>query len=96
MKRQLAGLAALFMSLGLLAACTPAAAPGPEGTPTPTPAAPPAPTGEVFTFTRENLPRLDGSTSTAPLAEAVCSVLLGEPGGRGRSGGLQQDHHRLL
>ena len=78
MKRQLAGLAALFMSLGLLAACTPAAAPGPEGTPTPTPAAPPAPTGEVFTFTRENLPRLDGSTSTAPLAEAVCSVLLGE------------------
>ena len=43
--------------------------------PTPTPAAPePA----AFTFTRENLPRLDGSTSTAPLAEAVCSVLLGE------------------
>jgi phosphate transport system substrate-binding protein len=33
---------------------------------------------EVFTFTRENFPRLDGSTSTAPLAEAVCSVLLGE------------------
>ena len=32
----------------------------------------------TFTFTRENLPRLDGSTSTAPLAEAVCSVLLGE------------------
>lgn len=43
--------------------------------PAPTPAAPePA----AFTFTRENLPRLDGSTSTAPLAEAVCSVLLGE------------------
>ncbi len=32
----------------------------------------------VFTFTRDNLPRLDGSTSTAPLATAVCSVLLGE------------------
>ena len=74
MKRQLAGLAALFMILGLLAGCTPAAAPGPEVTPTPTPAAPPAPTGEAFAFTRENLPRLDGSTSTAPLAEAVCSV----------------------
>ncbi len=38
----------------------------------------PEPTVETFTFTRENLPRLDGSTSTAPLAEAVCSVLLGE------------------
>jgi len=33
---------------------------------------------DTFTFTRENMPRLDGSTSTAPLAEAVCSVLLGE------------------
>jgi phosphate transport system substrate-binding protein len=31
-----------------------------------------------FTFTRENFPRLDGSTSTVPLAEAVCAVLLGE------------------
>jgi phosphate transport system substrate-binding protein len=45
---------------------------------------PPPPTLEgspnvnTFTFTRENMPRLDGSTSTAPLAEAVCSVLLGE------------------
>ena len=36
------------------------------------------PTQEVFTFSRESFPRLDGSTSTAPLAEAVCSVLLGE------------------
>ena len=32
----------------------------------------------TFVFTRENMPRLDGSTSTAPLAEAMCSVLLGE------------------
>lgn len=41
---------------------------------------PPTPTPEQveFVFTRDNLPRLDGSTSTAPLAEAVCSVLLGE------------------
>lgn len=49
----------------------------------PAPAAPePAENTEpepvVFTFTRGNFPRLDGSTSTAPLAEAVCSVLLGE------------------
>ena len=31
-----------------------------------------------FVFTRENLPRLDGSTSTVPLAQAICAVLLGE------------------
>ena len=34
---------------------------------------------EEFRFTRENFPRMDGSTSTAPLAEAAASVLLGEP-----------------
>ena len=33
---------------------------------------------EPFVFTRENLPRLDGSTSTVPLAQAICAVLLGE------------------
>ena len=38
----------------------------------------PEPQQEPFRFTRENLPKLDGSTSTAPLAEAVCAVLLGE------------------
>lgn len=32
----------------------------------------------VFTFTRDNFPRLNGSTSTVPLAQAICSVLLGE------------------
>ena len=45
------------------------------------PAVPPPPESQsinIFTFTRENMPRLDGSTSTAPMAEAVCSVLLGE------------------
>ena len=35
--------------------------------------------GEEFVFTRENFPRMDGSTSTAPLAEAAACVLLGEP-----------------
>ena len=33
---------------------------------------------EPFVFTRDNLPRLDGSTSTVPLAQAMCAVLLGE------------------
>ena len=32
-----------------------------------------------YVFTREIFPRMDGSTSTAPLAEAVACVLLGEP-----------------
>ena len=52
----------------------------PDSTPsaeaTPSPAATPAP-GQ-FVFTRENFPRMDGSTSMVPLAEAVASVLLGE------------------
>ena len=54
--------------------------PTPESTPevtlTPEPAPEPAP--EPFVFTKENFPRLNGSTSTVPLAEAVCSTLLGE------------------
>jgi len=37
------------------------------------------PDREPFAFTRENFPRMDGSTSTGPLAEAVACVLLGEP-----------------
>ncbi|MBQ9492668.1 MAG: substrate-binding domain-containing protein [Oscillibacter sp.] len=42
--------------------------------------APAAPVGEnQFVFTRDNFPRLDGSTSTLPLGQAVASVLLGEP-----------------
>ena len=32
----------------------------------------------LFVFTRENFPRLDGSTSTVPLGQAIASVLLGE------------------
>ena len=31
-----------------------------------------------FRFSRENFPRLDGSTACLPMAEAICSVLLGE------------------
>ena len=37
-----------------------------------------APQEELFVFTRENMPRLDGSTSMVPLGQAVASVLLGE------------------
>lgn len=41
--------------------------------------APPAgPQEGQFVFTRENFPRLNGSTSTVPLAQAMASVLLGE------------------
>lgn len=71
MKKNLLALG-LALSLAALGACTPAAE---KITPVPTP---PMPTAPAFIFTRENLPRLDGSTSTIPLGQAVCSVLLGE------------------
>lgn len=64
----------------LLAACVASTENPPASSPpeVPTPASPEAPAPNAFVFTRVNMPRLDGSTSTAPLAEAVCSVLLGE------------------
>ena len=63
------------LSLLLILALTGcSAAPAAEVTPTPAPT--PAP--EQFVFTRENLPRLDGSTSTVPLGQAVAAALLGE------------------
>ena len=79
---------ALFAcALLLLAACggpgtsTPTPAPMPPvetPSPTPTPTLAPMPTPTGFRFTRENFPRLDGSTSLVPLGEAIASVLLGE------------------
>lgn len=42
------------------------------------PASQPEPQPEQFVFTRENFPRLNGSTSTVPLGQAIASVLLGE------------------
>lgn len=36
------------------------------------------PDAPTFTFTRENFPRMDGSTSMVPLGQAVASVLLGQ------------------
>ena len=57
--------AALALALVLLAACGAQVA---EASPTP---------GQLQ-FTRESFPRLDGSTSTAPLGRAMAAVLLGE------------------
>lgn len=63
-------LSASLLALFLLAAC---------GQTAETPPAPePGPQPGQFVFTRENFPRLNGSTSTAPLGQAVASVLLGE------------------
>ena len=63
--RRLPLLTALFLLLSLLpAGCQEAPPPGPQE-------------GQ-FVFTRENFPRLDGSTSTVPLGQAIASVLLGE------------------
>jgi len=66
----------------ILAACSDKDEPSPDLTPpsqqTPEPQDPPV-IREEFVFTRENFPRMDGSTSTAPLAEAVAAVLLSEP-----------------
>ena len=42
------------------------------------PTAAPTEPENLFRFTRENFPRLDGSTACIPMGEAVCSVLLGE------------------
>ncbi len=49
------------------------------GNPTlPTASVTPTDEQELFVFTRENFPTLNGSTSCVPLAQAMASVLLGE------------------
>ena len=65
MKRPLAMLLCLVLMLSLYAACS-------MNSKTPADDAP------SITFTRDNMPRLDGSTSTVPLALAVCAEVLGE------------------
>ena len=65
MKRPLAMLLCLVLTLSLYAACS-------MNNETPADDAP------SVTFTRDDLPRLDGSTSTVPLALAVCAEVLGE------------------
>lgn len=81
MKRMLVlGLSLALLWTGL-SGCAPSAedpsAPGMTTAP-PESAAPATPAPGQFVFTRENFPRLDGSTSTVPLAQAVAAVLLGE------------------
>lgn len=50
----------------------------PAAEPSTEPVTEPSIEGNTFTFSRENFPRIDGSTSLVPLAESVASVLLGE------------------
>lgn len=68
MKRPLAMLLSIVLTLTLLAACG-----GQEGG-----TASPDPQVSRPSFTRDDLPRLDGSTSTVPLALAVCAEVLSE------------------
>ncbi len=69
MKRIFALLLA-FTFFAVSAACGPAnSAPSPS----------PKPSSEVFKFTNNNMPRIDGSTANIPLITAVRSVLLGIP-----------------
>lgn len=77
----------LLLCMAILASCAQKEKlPTTQQTEAPTTQAPsttlePAPTeseGQLFTFTRENFPRMDGSTSMVPLGEAIASVLLGE------------------
>lgn len=80
MKKYLALALALGLALTATACQKPAvqATPAPVETPAPTPTPVPTPAPGQFVFTRENFPRLDGSTATVPLGQAVASVLLGE------------------
>lgn len=77
MKRFLSCLLCLAAAVSLCACAAQMPSPQPEAKPAIEVSAPIDET-VPFVFTRENLPRLDGSTSTAPLAQAMCAVLLGE------------------
>ena len=67
----------MLLAVLLLVACGPGGETG-SGPASEPPGSVSAGGEEIFVFTRDNLPRLDGSTSTAPLARAMCAVLLGE------------------
>jgi phosphate transport system substrate-binding protein len=54
----------------------PTLTPGPTPVPEPTPT--PAPGYDLPPLTAGTMPRLDGSTSTAPLAVAICAAILGQ------------------
>lgn len=79
MRRAILLLVSLSLALSLTGCRSgenPAEAASPVPTASPTLPASPEPT--QFRFTRENFPRLDGSTATLPLGQAVAAVLLGE------------------
>ncbi len=84
MKRIFCLLLALCLCLCLFAGCgetTPPVTspePTPEATPGTAPSEPMEPIGKKFCFTRDNMPRMDGSTSLVPLAQAAAATLLGE------------------
>ncbi|SHI20613.1 phosphate transport system substrate-binding protein [Sporobacter termitidis DSM 10068] len=74
-------LAALLLAVSACGTVPGGAGPSPADTSaggSPSPSISPSPSEEEFVFTRENFPRMDGSTSTIPLGQAVASVLLGE------------------
>ncbi len=75
MKKTIALLLTILLVASLFVGCA-------EKTPAPTDAPTAAPTEpipeNVFKFTRENFPRMDGSTACIPLGQALASVLLGE------------------
>ena len=77
----LAVLLSLILSLGL-AACNRQPEPAPSlptaQTASPAPETTREPAAAPFVFTRENFPRLNGSTAMVPLGQAIASVMLGE------------------
>ena len=82
-RTKLLSILAIIAALCLLTGCGAKPAPADpevtESAESATPDAEPAPVGDnQFVFTRNNFPRLDGSSATVPLGQAVASVLLGE------------------
>ncbi|MGI5962170.1 MAG: PstS family phosphate ABC transporter substrate-binding protein [Lawsonibacter sp.] len=83
MKMDVPGLAAVLVIAVVLTSCTPSrqantASSSQNGDQISSSSSSKSSLASPFVFTRENFPRLDGSTSTAPLAETICAVLLGE------------------
>jgi|GEM_PF-879949 len=69
----------LLVAVVMLTACREDEEPVKPEIPTPPPIEEEAPIElELFSFTHENFPRMDGSPSTVPLAQAVACVILGE------------------
>lgn len=76
----------LLLAFLLTAALTACTTTPPTASPTPSPKTSPAattaqatPAPGAFVFSKDNMPRIDGSTATIPLISAVRSVLLGAP-----------------